>query len=115
MHFICCEIDTNRRSWCCAKYFLVLGKLNFRPMKNRITQLAFVIVAFVAFTLLMSYARPASVDAKQYIVIVSEGATPAKAKANFTEQVNQKLAEGWQLQGGVASSPVFAFTQSMVK
>jgi hypothetical protein len=84
-------------------------------MKNYITQLSLVVIAVVGLTFLMSYARPAGIDAKQYIVIVSEGATPAKARANFTEQVNGKLAEGWQLQGGVASSPVAAFTQAMVK
>ena len=63
-------------------------------MKNSITQFSLVIIAFVALSLLMS-SRPAADEPKQYMVVLEQKTD------NFEKQVNQKLSEGWHLQGGV--------------
>ena len=76
-------------------------------MKNQITQFSLVIIAFVALMFLMSYARPAAEEPKQYIVVIN-----TKDKAE--KEVNQKLSEGWHLQGG-ASTTGAAVVQAMVK
>jgi hypothetical protein len=78
-----------------------------KAMKNQIIQFSLVIIAFVALTLLMSYTRPAADEAKQYIVITEGG-------HKFENEVNQKLSEGWHLQGGVSAGPG-ALMQAMVK
>ena len=86
-------------------------------MKNSITQFSLVIIAFVALSLLMSYTRPVAEEPKQYIIITYSGgspATPARIKENIEKTVNDKLAEGWRLQGGV--SPMGSlYCQAMVK
>ena len=81
-------------------------------MKNTITNFALVLAAFVAVNLLMSFARPTAADEpKQYIIVRTPG-TGFSDEA-FQKAVNQKLAEGWHLQGGVANSSTYA--QAMVK
>jgi hypothetical protein len=70
-------------------------------MKNSITQFSLAIIAFVALSLLMSYTRPAADEPKQYIVVE-------------IKEVNQKLQEGWHLQGGVSFRGNFS-AQAMVK
>jgi hypothetical protein len=69
-------------------------------MKNHITQFSLVIIAFVSLTLLLSYARPSADEPKQYIVVTA--GSPTGKTDKFVAEVNQKLAEGWHLQGGVA-------------
>jgi uncharacterized protein DUF1737 len=78
-------------------------------MKNYITQLSLVIIAVVGLAFLMSYARPAGEEPKEYMVVQVKGTSPEKLE----EVVKQKLAEGWRLQGGVSSYPFYA--QAMVK
>jgi hypothetical protein len=65
-------------------------------MKNSITQFSLVIISVVALTFLLSYARPTADEPKQYMV-VAQGIKQDK----FEAEVNQKLTEGWRLQGGV--------------
>jgi hypothetical protein len=77
-------------------------------MKNLTTQFALVIIAFVAITFLMSYTRPVADEPKHYIVVMER-------IGEFEGQVNQKLAEGWHLQGGVSSIGNVTLTQAMVK
>ena len=77
-------------------------------MKNLITQFSLVIIAFIALFFLMSYTRPAADEPKQYIILV--GGPSAKQIEGLEYVVNQKLAEGWRLQGGI--SPI---GQAMVK
>lgn len=80
-------------------------------MKNTITNFALVLIAFVGINLLMSFARPvASDEPKQYVIVKAPGASPEK----FEQMVNQKLAEGWHLQGGVGNNAGI-YVQAMVK
>ena len=65
-------------------------------MKNLIPQFSLAVVALFILTFLMSYTRPAIEEPKQYIVVFDRGHDKPEAK------VNEKLAEGWHLQGGVA-------------
>ena len=75
-------------------------------MKNTITNFALVLTAFVAVNLLMSFARPIPADEpKQYTVITSDTfnkATEEKVEMKFEQAINEKLAQGWHLQGGVS-------------
>ena len=73
-------------------------------MKNTITNFALVLIAFVAINFLMSFAKPIPADEpKQYIIVKSAGSTE-----KFEQEVNQKLTEGWHLQGGVAYNGAMA-------
>jgi len=83
-------------------------------MKNQITQLSLLIVAFVALTFLMSYTHPAADEPKQYTVVVKLQ-TNASNLDKFEEEVNKKLAEGWHLQGGLAMGGQHDYYQAMVK
>jgi len=71
-------------------------------------QLSVVLIAIIALTLLMSYTKPAADEPKQYILVWKLD------RDKLESAVNEKLAEGWHLQGGVATSngPYF---QAMVK
>jgi hypothetical protein len=82
-------------------------------MKNPITQFAFVIIAFVALTFLMSYTRPAADEPKQYTVVSMQ--CSRTSSQDFEEQVNKKIAEGWHVQGGVVLVGNFWYAQAMVK
>ncbi len=83
-------------------------------MKNLMPQFLIVIVAFIALTFLMSYTRPAADEAKQYMIITSKPIYKEGAKAEFENEVSQKMSEGWHPQGGLA--PIGAvFYQAMVK
>ena len=68
-------------------------------MKNSINQVSLFIIAFIALSLLMSYTRPAAEEPKQYIVVKATGFATDK----FEQEVNQKLSEGWHLQGGMSN------------
>jgi len=70
-------------------------------MKNTITNFALVLAAFVAVNLLMSFAKPIAApdEPKQYIVIKDQ--VGRGGSEQFEKAINQKLAEGWHLQGGV--------------
>jgi hypothetical protein len=63
-------------------------------MKNQITHFSLVIIAFVALTLLMSYAKPAPDEPKQYIIVTKDNLP------DLQTAVDAKLTEGWRLQGG---------------
>lgn len=80
-------------------------------MKNQITQFTVAIVAFVALTFLMSYTRPSAEQASQYIIVSGDGNNDDAVRRNVETTVNQKLSEGWHLQGGVG----YGYTQAMVK
>ena len=80
-------------------------------MKNSITQVSLFVIAFVALSLLMSYTRPVDEAPKQYIVVKAQGFPSDK----FEQQVTQKLAEGWHLQGGLSNYNGSTYTQAMVK
>jgi hypothetical protein len=82
-------------------------------MKNSMAQVSLFVIAFVALSLLMSYTRPAAEEPKQYIVVTDNGGG-APHSEKFEAQVNQKLAEGWHLQGGVCMVGPFHI-QAMVK
>ena len=82
-------------------------------MKNPITQFSLVIIAFVGLTLLLGYTRPAAEEAKAYMVVIDDGSYVSNTQ-KFEAKVNQKLAEGWHLQGGVSTSNGFHL-QAMVK
>jgi hypothetical protein len=73
-------------------------------MKNTITNFALVLIAFVAINLIMSFARPVAApdEPKQYIVIKAASPAFTTSTEKFEQTVNQKLAEGWHLQGGVS-------------
>ena len=80
-------------------------------MKTPIAQVSLFILAFVALSLLMSYTRPASEEPKEYIVVRVQG-DPEK----FAKGVNEKLSEGWRVQGGVAIIPGNGmYMQALVK
>ena len=81
-------------------------------MKKQITQFALVVVAFIGLTFLMAYTKPAADEPKQYIVVKAPGASSDK----FEAAVNEKLAAGWHLQGGVSTyGTVPIYIQAMVK
>ncbi len=82
-------------------------------MKNQIAQLSILLLAFVALTLLMSYTRPAAEEPKQYILVHERGSGGLPYE-ELEKQVNQKLAEGWHIQGGVATDQA-VLMQAMVK
>ena len=69
-------------------------------MKNHISQFLLVIVAFAAFTFLMSYTRPAADEAKQFIVVFT--ACNSDKPGDFEQEVNKKISEGWHPQGGIS-------------
>jgi hypothetical protein len=81
-------------------------------MKKSITTFALFFTALVAAHLLMSFTRPISLDEpKQYMLVqVEDGAS----RANFERAVNQKLEEGWHLQGGAGTFNGF-YTQALAK
>ncbi len=81
-------------------------------MKNLIQQFSVAIISLVVFTLIMSYTRPAAEEPKQYIV-VHASIGPDRNTEKFEAEINQKLAEGWHLQGGFTGQPYFG--QAMVK
>jgi len=78
-------------------------------MKNSITQVSLFVIAFVALSLLMSYTRPAAEEPKQYMIVKMNGGI-----AGMEKEVNDKLAEGWHLQGGITGWGGGAF-QALVK
>ena len=83
-------------------------------MKNNITNSALMLIAFVAVCLLMSFARPTAADEpKQYIVINGFCNTTDRME-KFQQAVNEKLGEGWHLQGGVTRAE-HEYSQAMVK
>ena len=61
----------------------------------------------------MSFAKPVAApdEPKQYIVVVGN------PRDKFEQSVDQKLAEGWHLQGGVYFQPGISggYLQAMVK
>ena len=73
-------------------------------MKNSIIQLSIVLISLVALTFLMSYTRPAEEAPKEYMLVYQHGGISNLDK--FEKEVNQKIAEGWRLQGGVAMNGV---------
>ena len=85
-------------------------------MKNTITTFALVLAAFVAVNLLMSFAKPVAApdEPKQYIILRATASSSMGDPKNLEVQVNQKLAEGWHLQGGVAFL-ANQYSQAMVK
>jgi len=77
-----------------------LVKLKQKFIKHSITQFSLPIIAFVAITFLMSYARPVAEEPEQYPVVFDlsrDNDNPEK----FEQKVAQKLTEGWRLQGGM--------------
>ena len=84
-------------------------------MKNTITTFALVVAAFVAVNLLMSFAKPVAApdEPKQYIIVY--GSFLKDESKKFEESVNQKLAEGWHLQGSVSINDYGALSQAMTK
>jgi hypothetical protein len=95
--------------------FNSFGKQKNKAMKNYITQLSLVVIAVVGLTFLMSYARAAGEEPKQYMVVYGEGSALPKIRENLQMQVNQKISEGWHLQGGVSVTQVSTVMQAMVK
>ena len=92
------------------KIILYIQIIKTSIMKNTIINFALFFTAFVAANLLMSYARPITADEpKQYILVKFGGASTEK----FEQMVNEKLAEGWHLQGGLSYNGVYS--QAMVK
>ena len=81
-------------------------------MKNTITTFALVLAAFVAINLLMSFAKPVAApdEPKEYIVV-----SGSSSSVQFEQGVNQKLAEGWHLQGGLSVYGTGNCYQAMVK
>ena len=82
-------------------------------MKNSITQLSILLIAFTALTFLMSYTRPAEETPKEYMLVYQHGGFTSLDK--FEKEVNQKISEGWHLQGGVAMLTGGTPFQAMVK
>jgi hypothetical protein len=80
-------------------------------MKKVISQLTLTVFTIFALTLLLSSARPMGEEPKQYIVIKGSGVSSFE---KLEQAVNEKLAEGWHLQGGVSSFNGFQI-QAMVK
>lgn len=68
-------------------------------------------MAFVLLSFIMGFAKPAPEQPKRYIVITARGMSPDK----FQEEVEQKLSEGWHLEGGAAGGGSAAFMQAMSK
>lgn len=81
-------------------------------MKNSIVQLSTVLFAFAALTFLVSYTRPGADEAKQYMVIREANGVMNPEK--FVSEVNQKMSEGWKLQGGVSINQN-SYAQALVK
>lgn len=82
-------------------------------MKNSILHLTVILFAFASLTFLVSYTRPSADEAKQYIVVL--GHTDIKdGRVKFETEVNQKISEGWRLQGGT-SIGINCYTQAMIK
>ena len=77
-------------------------------MKNSLTQFALMLVTLAAFTFLMGYTRPAPQEAAQYIVVSDY------PESKFQAKINQKIGEGWRLQGGISADRGM-FLQAMVK
>ena len=80
-------------------------------MKNTITTFALVLAAFVAVNLLMSFAKPVAApdEPKQYMVV-------SGSQEELSQAVNQKLAEGWHVQGGASMASGYKqYIQAMVK
>jgi|GEM_PF-1849610 hypothetical protein len=86
-------------------------------MKNSVLQSGIILFAFVALTFLVSYTRPEGgngSEAKQYTVI--SGNMNAKGgKDKFEADINQKLAEGWRLQGGICVENLYSYHQAIAK
>jgi hypothetical protein len=78
-------------------------------MKNPFVQFAFVIFAFIALTFLMAYVKPAADEPKEYTLVLG---APDKM---FAKKVNDMLAEGWHLQGGVSTGERGVYIQALVK
>ncbi|MDB5282400.1 MAG: hypothetical protein JWO06_1475 [Bacteroidota bacterium] len=83
-------------------------------MKNPLTQFSIAIIAFIALTFLMSYTRASAEEAKQYIVVYKSGGFGNTSPDKFEQEINQKLQEGWRVQGGVGIAPN-GFYQALVK
>ena len=64
-------------------------------MKNPVTQFSLLIIAFVSLTFLMGYTKPSAEEPKDYVIVLD------RTHTGLEKQVNQKLSEGWHLQGGV--------------
>ena len=77
-----------------------MGKPKTRIMKNSITQVSLFIIAFVALSFLMSYARPAAEEPKQYM-LVGQPMIGKDWRGKLEAQVNEKIAAGWHPQGGL--------------
>ena len=84
-------------------------------MKNTITTFALVLAAFVAVNLLMSFAKPVAApdEPKQYIVV--QASYDRDAVQKLEKEVNQKLSEGWHLQGGMVYGSGPSYFQAMTK
>jgi len=97
-------------------YIGLLYHLKPDAMKNSILPSVTIFFCFIAFVFLMSYTRPNAEEPKQYIIVTGEyNYTKAKVlMEKFAQDVNQKLAEGWHLQGGTFMSGTFV-GQAMVK
>jgi hypothetical protein len=83
-------------------------------MKKSISQFTLAVAAVIGVALLMSFAKPAADEPKQYMLITSRPAYKDGAKEDFEKEISRKMAEGWKPQGGMA--PLGStFYQAMVK
>jgi hypothetical protein len=64
-------------------------------MKNPIPQFSIVLISIVIIAFLMGYTKPLAEEPKEYILIYGNSAV------SLTQNVNQKISEGWRPQGGV--------------
>ena len=71
-------------------------------MKNLIPQFSASFIALIILSFLISSFKPVPEEPKQYMVV--SGTTIHENK--FQQEVNQKLSEGWHLQGGVSAGAV---------
>ncbi|HLP52329.1 MAG TPA: DUF1737 domain-containing protein [Chitinophagales bacterium] len=78
-------------------------------MKNMFNRFSFAAIAAVFLLTIMAYTSPVAGVAKQYIILQD------RYSADLQQEVNQKLAEGWQLQGGVSMGGNNNLVQAMVK
>ena len=84
-------------------------------MKDSIRQFTLVIIAVLALSSLMGFARPAADEPKQYMIVSSFGvSTPGKQIEKLEANVKDKIAEGWRPQGGVGVTNG-GLVQAMVK